>query len=138
ERDMVLIRDVDRDRGWIVSDLMVGPVRSDQPVHPHIVAGILRQVFRPLDQLHTEYGQLHGAIHPGNLLHDQKGYVRLADPRGFALDQGTPILDLFAVLARSATDPDAADGDGPEPPMGMAHATYLAPHYFDPHFSPHG
>jgi serine/threonine protein kinase len=138
ERDMVRIRDVDRDCGWIVSDLMVGPVRSDQPVHPHIVAGILRQVLQPLGQLHTEYGQLHGAIHPGNLLHDQKGYVRLADPRGFAQDQGTPILDLFAALGRSATDPDAADGDGPEPPMGMPPAKYLAPEWFDADFGPIG
>src|SRR5262249_43408579 len=112
ERDMVRIRDVDRDCGWIVSDLMVGPVRSDGPVQPRVVAGILRQVFQPLGQLHTEYGQLHGAIHPGNLLYDQRGYVRLADPRGFALAQRTPILDLFADLGRSATDADAADGDG--------------------------
>jgi hypothetical protein len=40
ERDMVRIRDIDRDCGWVVSDLMVGPVRSDQPVDPPIVAGI--------------------------------------------------------------------------------------------------
>jgi hypothetical protein len=138
ERDMVRIRDLDRDLGWIVSDLMLGSVRSDRPVHPHIVAGILRQVFRPLGQLHAEYGQLHGAIHPGNLLYDQKGYVRLADPRGFALGQGTPILDLFAALERSARDPGAADGDGPAAPMGMPPAKYLAPEWFDADFGPIG
>src|SRR5262249_5847470 len=71
-------------------------------------------------------------------LYDQKGFVRLADPRGFALGQGTPIVDLFAALGRSATDPDAADGDAPEPPMGMPPAKYLAPEWFDADFGPVG
>ncbi len=127
-RDMVPVRDIDLDSGWIVSDLMRGRVRLRHAVAPKIVAGMMRQVLRPLSHLHTDLGQLHGAIHRRNLLYDDDGYVRLADPRGMALGVPSPLLNLCATSGNPGSDETGAH----------VACKHMAPEWFDEDFGPVG
>lgn len=128
-RDMVRVIEVDPGRGWIVSELMAGNLRRDRPYSPRNVAVAIYQALRPLGRIHDELDQIHGAIHPKNLMRDQAGGIRLADPRGIAGPD-----DYAMLITPFDNEPGAEKGAARRSPS----AKYLAPEWFDADFGPIG
>jgi len=89
---VVLVREVDRENGWIVMDLMaesLEQVLARGKVAPAMVRSILRQALDGLSVLH-ERGRLHGSVKPSNLLVDDRGSVRLGDCAGSSAEDEMP------------------------------------------------
>lgn len=72
---------VDKDRGWIVMELMKGTLASQiatEPMAPDTVRSVLRQILGALDFLHQK-NKVHGAVRPSNILINDHGTVKLSD-----------------------------------------------------------
>ncbi|WP_169808623.1 serine/threonine-protein kinase [Microtetraspora niveoalba] len=82
---IVVIHDVvvDRDRPWIVMDLIGGrsldrQIKDGGPLPPHRVAEIGLRLLGALSAAHAQ-GMLHHDVKPGNVLLDEHGRALLAD-----------------------------------------------------------
>lgn len=75
------IYSVDKDRGWIVMELMKGTLASqiaDAPMAADTVRSVLRQILGALDFLHQKH-KVHGAVRPSNILINEHGTAKLSD-----------------------------------------------------------
>ena len=84
--NIVQVYGLDRDRGWIIMELMRGGLDAELargPLAPDLVRGVPRQSLEGLKELHSQ-GKLHGAVRPSNLLIDDRGRVKLSDSSGVA------------------------------------------------------
>lgn len=85
---LVKVHGLDRDRGWIVMELMHSSIARQLPqaaVPAALVRSVLRQALTGLAVLHRQH-KLHGAVKPTNLLVDAQGKVKLGDAAGLSLD----------------------------------------------------
>ncbi len=79
--NILRIYSVDKERGWIVMELMKGTLASqiaDQPMPADTVRSVLRQILGALDFLHQK-GKVHGSVRPSNLLINEHGIAKLSD-----------------------------------------------------------
>jgi serine/threonine-protein kinase len=87
--NIVQIHGLDKERGWIIMELMKGSLDAkvaEGPLPPDLVRSVLRQVLSALDTLHG-LKKLHGGVKPANLLIDEHGRVKLSDSAGIALTE---------------------------------------------------
>ena len=84
---LLQIHDMDRGRGWIVTELMAGNAAARLPVpgDPADVERLLVRVLKACRHLH-DHGFLHAKIRPSKLLFDDNGLVKLADGRGLRIE----------------------------------------------------
>jgi hypothetical protein len=85
--NIVQIHGLDKERGWIIMELMQGSLDAriaEEPLPADLVRSVLRQTLNALDTLHRR-GQFHGGVWPGNLLVNEQGRVKLSDSTGIAL-----------------------------------------------------
>ncbi|OAI46999.1 hypothetical protein AYO44_10345 [Planctomycetaceae bacterium SCGC AG-212-F19] len=85
---IVKVHGVDRDRGWIIMELLPASVAqklAGGPLPQGLVRSVMRQALAGLDFLHQHH-KLHGAIKPANLLIDAQGRVKLGDAPGLTLE----------------------------------------------------
>jgi serine/threonine protein kinase/tetratricopeptide (TPR) repeat protein len=84
--NIVQIFGIEKDRGWIIMELMRGSLDTklaQGPLAHDLVRSVLRQTLEGLKHLH-EKGKLHGAVKPANLLINDQGRVKLSDSAGIA------------------------------------------------------
>ena len=78
------------DNDWLVFELMAGSLREHmesnaRPLEASLVRSVLQQALQGLKVLHKA-SKLHGNLHPGNLLIDAHGRVKLADSPGLLVE----------------------------------------------------
>jgi len=82
EHDNVLrVYAVDTERGWIIMELMKGPLASIIAAgasEPDLVRSVLKQTLEALAFLH-EKNKVHGTVRPSNLLINEAGRVKLSE-----------------------------------------------------------
>jgi formylglycine-generating enzyme required for sulfatase activity/serine/threonine protein kinase len=81
---IVQVHGLDKERGWIIMELMRGGLDAklaEGPLAPDLVRSVLRQALGALDYLHGQR-RLHGAIKPSNLLINDQGRVKVSDAKG--------------------------------------------------------
>jgi eukaryotic-like serine/threonine-protein kinase len=86
--NIVKVHGVEKDRGWILMELMQGSLDArlaQGPLPADLVRSVLRQVLGGLEFLHQRQ-RLHGAVKPANLLINKQGQVKLSDTAGLAAD----------------------------------------------------
>jgi len=89
---LVRVYEVDKECGWIVTELMKGSLASrisNSTLSSIEVRSVLRTGLEALGYLH-ERNKLHGDIRPANLLIDDEGHVRLSHPVGLAVGGQIP------------------------------------------------
>lgn len=105
---MVSVYDYDRDRGWVITELMSGSLRELPPEslkNSELVRTVLYRTLETLDYLHA-HNHPHGDIRPANLLYDRAGYTKLSYSPGIALGGQIPRREKeFAFLAPELFDP---------------------------------
>ncbi len=82
--NVVQVFGVDKDRGWIIMELMRGSLDvklSEGKLDYDLVRSVLRQTLEALKYLHAN-AKLHGAVKPANLLINDQGRVKLSDSAG--------------------------------------------------------
>jgi serine/threonine-protein kinase len=87
--NIVQVYGLDKDRGWIVMELMQGSLDAkvaEGPLPPDLVRSVLRQTLNALQALHPSK-KFHGGVRPANLLIDERGRVKLSDSPGIALTE---------------------------------------------------
>jgi hypothetical protein len=87
--NIVQIHGLDKERGWIIMELMKGSLDAkvaEGPLPPDLVRSVLRQTLSALQALHASK-KFHGGVRPGNLLINDKGRVKLSDSAGIALTE---------------------------------------------------
>lgn len=79
--NILRIYSVDRERGWIVMELMQGTLASqiaNSPLPPDTVRSVMRQILTALEFLHDKH-KVHGAVRPSNILVNDRGIAKLSD-----------------------------------------------------------
>jgi hypothetical protein len=85
--NIVQIHSMDKERGWIIMELMEGSLDTRlaaEPLPADLVRSVLRQTLNALVTLHGS-GKLHGSVWPGNILINERGRVKLSDSAGITL-----------------------------------------------------
>jgi formylglycine-generating enzyme required for sulfatase activity len=85
--NIVQIHGLDKERGWIIMELMKGSLDAkvaEGPLPADLVRSVLRQTLAALQALHASK-KFHGGVRPGNMLINEKGRVKLSDSAGIAL-----------------------------------------------------
>lgn len=81
DENILTVYSVDRQRGWIVMELMNGSLADRLqrgPLDPDTVRSVLQQVLRALNFLHKKQ-KVHGNVRPTNMLINDEGRVKLSD-----------------------------------------------------------
>lgn len=79
--NILRIYSVDRERGWIVMELMQGTLASQiakSPMPADTVRSVMRQILSALEFLHDK-NKVHGAVRPSNILINDRGIAKLSD-----------------------------------------------------------
>ncbi len=79
--NILRVYSVDRERSWIVMELMKGTLASkiaNAPMDAATVRSVMRQILGALDSLHRK-GKVHGAVRPSNILINDQGTAKLSD-----------------------------------------------------------
>ena len=79
--NIITFFDVDRDRGWLIMELMHGNLNerlSGRQMNIKSVRSTISQVLRALKYLHSR-GIVHGDIKPSNLMIDDRKRIKLGD-----------------------------------------------------------
>lgn len=81
---IVKVHGFDRERGWIIMELLptnVARKLAEGPLGAALVRSVVAQALKGLQFLHQQH-KLHGAIKPANLLIDPQGRIKLGDAPG--------------------------------------------------------
>ena len=105
---MVNVYDYDKDRGWVITELMQGSLRevpSEQLKNVELVRSVLYRTLETLDFLHANHHP-HGDVRPANLLYDIAGHSKLSYSPGIVLGDQIPRREKdYAFLAPELFDP---------------------------------
>ena len=114
--NLLLVRDADSARGWIITDLMQGSFAGQlalKPVAPGRVQEVLVQCLTALDYLHVQRSSLHANLKPANILYDPQGRIRLSDgycvPLGPGMELPAPTPGCNKYLAPETLSEGTAD-----------------------------
>ncbi|MFO1019430.1 MAG: SUMF1/EgtB/PvdO family nonheme iron enzyme [Planctomycetales bacterium] len=109
---MVSVYDYDRERGWVITELMAGSLRELPPEvlrDTELVRTVLYRTLQTLDYLHANKHP-HGDVRPANLLYDVEGQTKLSYSPGIALGGQIPRRERdHAFLAPEMFDPSFGD-----------------------------
>ncbi|QGJ70676.1 Hypothetical protein PBC10988_23740 [Planctomycetales bacterium 10988] len=89
---MVIVHDVDKERRWIILEMMRGNLATKVakgPLSPAVVRFVLRRCLEALAFLH-QHERRHGDVKPGNMLYDREGYVKLSFSPGLIMGDQVP------------------------------------------------
>jgi tetratricopeptide (TPR) repeat protein/serine/threonine protein kinase len=89
---LVRIYDVDKERGWIITELMKGRLAdriANAPLTSDEARSVLSTALESLEYIHAR-SKLHGDVRPANFLIDDEGHVRLSHPVGLAVGGQIP------------------------------------------------
>ncbi|MCA9092985.1 MAG: SUMF1/EgtB/PvdO family nonheme iron enzyme [Planctomycetaceae bacterium] len=105
---LVSVYDYDRERGWVITELMQGSLRElapDSLQDPELVRTVLYRTLETLDYLHSQHLP-HGDVRPANLLYDIAGQTKLSFSPGLVLGGQIPRREKdHAFLAPEMFDP---------------------------------
>lgn len=109
---LVRLYEVHKERGWIVTELMLGRLAdriAKTPLTSSEARSVLRVALDALGYLHTRQ-KLHGDIRPANFLIDDEGHLRLSHPIGLALGGQVPARTVNQkYLAPELVTPEASE-----------------------------
>ncbi len=112
--NIVTIFDVDRDRGWLIMELMQGNLAerlNGKPMDLRALRATLAHSLRALKYLH-EQGVIHGDIKPGNMMIDARKRVKIGDfglARRASNDEGSLLKGSTKYMAPEMVSDDFGD-----------------------------
>ena len=116
--NVLTIYDIDRDRGWLILELMKDTMQTragGKPLDLDLVRMGLICGLKALEFLHKS-NIVHGDVKPSNLLIDRRNWIKLAD-FGFAQratnDQGSLFKGTTRYIAPERVDPERFGPVGP-------------------------
>lgn len=105
---LVSVYDYDKERGWVITELMQGSLRElppDSLQETELVRTVLYRTLETLDYLHSQ-NHPHGDVRPANLLYDVAGQTKLSYSPGLVLGGQVPRREKdHAFLAPEMFDP---------------------------------